>query len=73
LNIELFSLADWRKSMNNGQLPPNYLPETKMMPDPVMVSRQIDGLREVLRRMRTSQTTTTLDKLISQKLQKVEG
>jgi len=59
--------------MNNGQLPPNYLPETKMMPDPVMVSRQIDGLREVLRRMRTSQTTTTLDKLISQKLQKVEG
>jgi hypothetical protein len=64
---------DWRKSMNKLQVTPTYLQETKMLPDPVMVSRQIDGLREVLRRMRTSQTTTSLDKLISQKLQKIEG
>lgn len=36
-------------------------------PNLILVSRQIDGLREVLRRMRASQSET-LDSIISEKL-----
>lgn len=43
--------------------------ETRIyIPNPVMISRQIDSLREVMRRMRTSQTST-VETLINQKLQ----
>ncbi len=57
--------------MNMGHLPPQTQPDSKVhLPNPVMVSRQIDSLREVMRRMRTSQTST-LEALIDQKLQKL--
>lgn len=57
--------------MNMAHLPSNTQPDSKShLPNPVMVSRQIDSLREVMRRMRTSQTST-LEALIDQKLQKL--
>lgn len=40
------------------------------LPNTVMVSRQIDSLREVLRRMRTAEASS-LDNLIDQKLRKI--
>lgn len=40
------------------------------IPNPVMLARQIDGIREVVLRMRTAQNTT-IDTLIQQKLQAV--
>ncbi|NKQ36243.1 MAG: hypothetical protein HF973_11585 [Chloroflexi bacterium] len=41
-------------------------------PNPVMVSRQIDGLREVLRRMRASQSQS-LDVLTHKKLEQIQS
>ena len=42
------------------------------LPNPVMVSRQIDGLREVLRRMRASQSQS-LDVLTHKKLEQIQS
>lgn len=45
--------------------------ETKTsIPDPVMLSRQIDGLREVMRRMRSSQSPS-VEALINKKLEQI--
>ncbi|MCL4261617.1 MAG: hypothetical protein KJ069_00305 [Anaerolineae bacterium] len=38
------------------------------LPNPVLLARQIDGIREVVLRMRTAQNTT-VNTLIQQKLQ----
>ncbi len=40
------------------------------LPDPVMLARQIDGIREVVLRMRTAQAST-VDALIQQKLRAI--
>lgn len=40
------------------------------LPNPVMLARQIDGIREVVLRMRTT-PTTAVDSLIQQKLQTI--
>ncbi|MCA9923283.1 MAG: hypothetical protein KC419_12495 [Anaerolineales bacterium] len=49
----------------------NYLvSENTPLPHPVLVSRQIDGLREVLRRMRAAKSTS-LDPIINKKLQQL--
>lgn len=57
--------------MNPGQLSYQDLAETKAyLPNPIMVSRQIDGLREVMRRMRTTQSST-IEIFINQKLEKL--
>ncbi len=40
------------------------------LPDPVMLSRQIDGLREVMRRMRTAQSNSA-EPLITKKLEQI--
>ena len=44
--------------------------DEKPLPHPVLVSRQIDGLREVLRRMRAAKNAS-LDPIINQKLQQL--
>ncbi len=41
----------------------------KHIPNTVLVVRQIDGLREVMRRMKASSQTLTLDPVISSKLE----
>lgn len=41
--------------------------EDNPLPHPVLVSKQIDGLREVLRRMKAAKSTS-LEPLISKKL-----
>lgn len=57
--------------MNQVQLPQLVkLPINSNLPDPVMLARQIDGIREVVLRMRTSHSTT-VDTLIHQKLQNI--
>lgn len=43
-------------------------PEETPLPNPVLVSRQIDGLREVLRRMQVVQSDS-LDRIINKKLE----
>ena len=49
----------------------NYLVSDETpLPHPVLVSRQIDGLREVLRRMRAAKNAS-LDPIINQKLQQL--
>ena len=49
----------------------NYLVSEKTpLPHPVLVSRQIDGLREVLRRMRAAKNAS-LDPIIDKKLQQL--
>ena len=49
----------------------NYLVSDETpLPHPVLVSRQIDGLREVLRRMRAAKNAS-LDPIIDKKLQQL--
>lgn len=55
--------------MTQGQLPMSTQPQTNNnLPNPVLLARQIDGIREVVLRMRTAQNTT-VNTLIQQKLQ----
>lgn len=46
------------------------LNESNQLPNPIMVSRQIDGLREVLRRMRATETNPD-STLIAKKLEQL--
>lgn len=41
------------------------------IPNPVLLSQQIDDLRMILRRMKASSTSTGLDPVISKKLEKL--
>jgi hypothetical protein len=43
----------------------------KKRPNPVLVARQIENLREILRRMRASARTTALDPIINSKLEQL--
>lgn len=54
----------------NGRID-NHINNDQNIPNPVMVSRQIEGLREVLRRMRASQAQT-LDALTHKKLEQLQ-
>lgn len=54
----------------SNQNPANKSQNQAHLPNNVMVSRQIDSLREVLRRMRTAEASS-LDNLIDQKLRKI--
>lgn len=54
----------------NGRID-NHMNNDQNIPNPVMVSRQIEGLREVLRRMRASQAQT-LDALTHKKLEQLQ-
>ncbi len=57
--------------MNQGQLTMSTQPNTNNnLPNPVMLARQIDGIREVVLRMRTTQNNT-VDTIIRQKLQSI--
>jgi hypothetical protein len=57
--------------MNQIQIPQLVNPPINSnLPDPVMLARQIDGIREVVLRMRTAESTTR-DALIHQKLLKI--
>ncbi|HRQ39087.1 MAG TPA: hypothetical protein PLD25_14350 [Chloroflexota bacterium] len=57
--------------MNQGQLSKSIQPKVNNnLPNPVMLARQIDGIREVVLRMRTT-PTTAVDALIQQKLQSI--
>ena len=48
----------------------NLVSEETPLPHPVLVSRQIDGLREVLRRMRAAENKS-IDPIINKKLQQL--
>lgn len=57
--------------MTQAQLPMSVQPKNNNnLPDPVMLARQIDGIREVVLRMRTAQAST-VDALIQQKLRAI--
>ncbi|MBX3060699.1 MAG: hypothetical protein KF770_29930 [Anaerolineae bacterium] len=57
--------------MNQAQPPKPVQPHiNNNLPNPVMLARQIDGIREVVLRMRTT-PTTAVDALIQQKLQTI--
>ncbi|GIK58492.1 MAG: hypothetical protein HND44_13765 [Chloroflexi bacterium] len=57
--------------MNQAQPPKPVKPQiNNNLPNPVMLARQIDGIREVVLRMRTT-PTTAVDSLIQQKLQTI--
>lgn len=57
--------------MNQAQPPKPVKPQTNStLPNPVMLARQIDGIREVVLRMRTT-PPTAVDSLIQQKLQTI--
>lgn len=56
--------------MTQGTQPMSTQAQTNNIPNPVMLARQIDGIREVVLRMRTAQNTT-VNTLIQQKLQTI--
>ncbi len=63
---------DGENNMKKNGNAKNNLGDSHNLPNPVMVSRQIDGLREVLRRMRASQSQS-LDVLTHRKLEQIQS
>jgi len=49
----------------------NSLTSFHVKPNPVLVARQIESLREVLRRMKASAQAAALDPIINRKLQQL--
>ncbi len=49
----------------------NMMSSVHVKPNPVLVARQIENLREVLRRMRASARAAALDPVINRKLEQL--
>jgi len=56
-------------SMKHVQEETTMMKNRKHTPNAVLVARQIDGLRQVMRRMKASSQSLTLDPVISSKLE----